>query len=138
MTPAILLTPLRGDYRRNRAYADACLADSIERGEAPMILHFELARVLDDNDPEKREKGLAIARAFYRPSHQFIACCDLSHSVGIKGDESHVFTRFRLLTERRFLSIDFGIALDTFIRALDAGCVHKPEFLRFAAEEAVA
>lgn len=45
---------------RNVAYARACLADSLRRGEAPFASHLLYAQpgVLDDRDPEQRRIGI--------------------------------------------------------------------------------
>jgi hypothetical protein len=42
----------------NKRYCDACLSDSLKRGEAPFASHRVYTQVLDDNDPRQRKQGM--------------------------------------------------------------------------------
>jgi hypothetical protein len=66
----VIESPLKGrgatvEYRakdetENRAYAKACVRDSLARGEAPFASHLLYAQegILDDAIPEERAKGI--------------------------------------------------------------------------------
>lgn len=136
MRPVILLTPLRGNFARNRAYADACLADAIDRGEAPMVLHFEIARVLNDDDPKMRALGIAICRQFYTRGWTFVSCLDLGMTTGIGDDERHLWDAHAISSDRRLLTRDLGITAEQLVSALDAGCVTRQAILEHCLEVA--
>jgi len=51
-------SPLRGNVARNVRYADACLQDSLRRGEAPFAGHLLYPRVLNDELPVDRRRGI--------------------------------------------------------------------------------
>jgi hypothetical protein len=57
----ILESPFRGkDFNQAllyREYADACIRDSIERGESPYASHRIIPGALDDSIPAERNKG---------------------------------------------------------------------------------
>jgi hypothetical protein len=58
----ILESPFRGkDFNQAllyREYADACIRDSIERGESPYASHRIIPGALDDSIPAERDKGI--------------------------------------------------------------------------------
>src|SRR5574343_305969 len=60
MKLVVIESPLAGDRERNRAYARACMRDSIRRGEAPLASHllYDQPGLLDDNDPAARILGI--------------------------------------------------------------------------------
>lgn len=51
-------SPLAGDYKRNIAYARACMAYCLQQGAAPVASHLLYTQVLNDKIPEQREVGL--------------------------------------------------------------------------------
>lgn len=50
MIPVLLASPWAGDVERHRAYAIACVRDSIARGEAPLAPHLLYPPALNDDD----------------------------------------------------------------------------------------
>ena len=62
----VIESPYKGDIKRNEAYARAALRDCISRGESPYASHLLLTQpgVLDDSNPEEREKGIAAGLAW--------------------------------------------------------------------------
>lgn len=46
------------EMQRNIAYAQACLRDSLERGEAPFASHLLYPQVYDDATPSERRRGM--------------------------------------------------------------------------------
>lgn len=72
----IIESPFAGDVERNVRYARRAMRDSLARGEAPFASHLLYTQpgVLDDTDPEERDRGIgaglelakrADASAFY-------------------------------------------------------------------------
>ena len=57
-TPTIIESPYAGLVPLNRAYLQACIRDSLSRGETPYASHQMLTDALDDGDPEQRELGI--------------------------------------------------------------------------------
>lgn len=62
----IIESPYAGDVRRNEEYARACLADSLNRGEAPLASHLLYTQpgVLDDTNPAERAQGIEAGLAW--------------------------------------------------------------------------
>ena len=82
----ILESPYAGDVDRNVAYARACLADSLRRGEAPIASHLLYTQpgVLDDAVPAERELGIAAGLAWSKVADAAIFYVDLGWSRGMK------------------------------------------------------
>lgn len=59
-------SPYAGNVARNEAYARACVADCIKRGENPMASHlfFTQPGVLDDKKPDERKRGIELGFAW--------------------------------------------------------------------------
>ena len=85
MNLVILESPLKGDYARNRAYARACMLDSLKRGEAPFAGHLLYAQegILDDTVLEQREMGIAAHLAWTGAAGLVAVYCDLGISDGM-------------------------------------------------------
>ena len=64
----VIESPFSGDVLQNVAYARACIADSLKRGEAPVASHLLYTQpgILDDNDPEERQQGMEAGWAFFQ------------------------------------------------------------------------
>ena len=62
----IVESPYQGDVEANVAYARACLRDCLKLGEAPIASHLLYTQpgVLDDDQPEERELGIAAGLAW--------------------------------------------------------------------------
>lgn len=58
MIKVVLETPYAGDVEANVAFARACMADCLRRGEAPFASHLLYTQVLDDLKPEERKLGI--------------------------------------------------------------------------------
>lgn len=81
----IIESPLKGYYARNRAYARACMLDSLKRGEAPFAGHLLYAQegILDDTDPPQREMGIAAHLAWTGVAKLVAVYGDLGISDGM-------------------------------------------------------
>ena len=58
MKRVIIESPYSGDVVSNMHYLDACMRDSLERGEAPFASHLIYTKYLDDTKEEERNKGI--------------------------------------------------------------------------------
>jgi hypothetical protein len=56
----------------NKRYCDACLRDSLNRGESPFASHRVYTRVLDDNVPEQRRKAMEAGFAWMRKAADLV------------------------------------------------------------------
>lgn len=85
MRLVIIESPYAGDVVRNAAYARACLADSLRRGEAPIASHLLYTQpgVLDDTDPAERALGIEAGLAWGRVADLTAAYTDLGISPGM-------------------------------------------------------
>lgn len=82
----IIESPFAGDLERNARYLDACLLDSLRRGEAPFASHGLYTRpgVLRDADPAERELGIQAGFAFRRVASLTVVYTDLGISSGMQ------------------------------------------------------
>lgn len=84
----IIESPYAGDIARNKAYARACLLDSLKRGEAPFASHLLYTQVLSDGIPEERSMGIEAGFAFRDVANLTAVYVDLGISDGmVKGIE---------------------------------------------------
>ncbi len=58
MKPVVLESPFAGDLDRNRRYTEACLRDTLERGETAYASHRVFPGALDDGKPHERKLGI--------------------------------------------------------------------------------
>lgn len=82
----IIESPYQGDVARNECYLDACLLDSLRRGEAPFASHGLYTRpgVLRDSEPGERELGIQAGFAFRNVAARTIVYTDLGISDGMR------------------------------------------------------
>ncbi len=64
-------------------YAQACLLDSLRRGEAPIASHLLHTQVLDDLRPDERELGIEAGLAWYRVAEKCVVYEDRGTSGGM-------------------------------------------------------
>ncbi|WP_266063780.1 DUF7768 domain-containing protein [Brucella intermedia] len=79
----IIESPYSGDVERNTEYAQACLLDSLRRGEAPIASHLLHTQVLDDSNPDDRANGLEAGLAWYRVAEKCVVYEDRGTSGGM-------------------------------------------------------
>ena len=72
--------------RMHAAYAQACVADSLARGEAPLAPHLHYAAILDDSDPVQRAQGMAAGAAWMPVADVLALYTDLGESEGMRGE----------------------------------------------------
>ncbi len=81
------------EYDSNVAFAKACMADSLNRGEAPFASHLLYARkgVFDDADETHREIGMKAGFAWNVVAQEAIVYTDLGISPGmVHGLRAHL------------------------------------------------
>jgi hypothetical protein len=86
MIRAMLESPLKGDYERNRAYARACMRDALlVHGEAPFAMHLLYAQegILDDTNPTERKLGIAAGLEWSRKADAVVVYTDLGITEGM-------------------------------------------------------
>lgn len=85
MNRVIVETPFAGDVELNVAYLRACLADCLQRGEAPFASHalYTQPGVLRDDVPEEREHGIQAGFAWREAAHKTVVYTDLGMSNGM-------------------------------------------------------
>lgn len=79
----IIESPYAGNIRLNEAYLNACLRDSLLRGEAPFASHGLYTKALNDNNPEERDLGITSGLEYYRVANKCVVYSDLGISPGM-------------------------------------------------------
>lgn len=79
-------SPYAGDVEGNVAYARACLADCLRRGEAPFASHLLYTQpgVLRDDDPAERRLGIEAGLAFLRAMDATVVYTDRGVTAGME------------------------------------------------------
>lgn len=79
-------SPYAGDVEENVAYARACLADCLRRGEAPFASHLLYTQpgVLRDDDPEERRLGIEAGLSFLRVMDATVVYIDRGVTNGME------------------------------------------------------
>ena len=82
----ILESPYAGDVERHVAYARACMADCLRRGEAPFASHLLYTQpgVLDDGKPDERALGIAAGLAWGDRADATVVYTDHGLSSGMR------------------------------------------------------
>jgi len=82
----ILESPFAGDLEANLAYARACMADCLKRGEAPFASHLLYTQdgVLDDTIPEERERGIHAGLVWGDVTDKVVVYTDRGISTGMQ------------------------------------------------------
>lgn len=80
----LIESPLSGSVRRNMAYAKAAMLDSLQRGEAPFVMHLHYPLVLDDDNPAERAKGIEAGLSWGRKAELTAAYVDFGTSDGMR------------------------------------------------------
>lgn len=103
----IVESPYAGDVEGNVAYARACLADCLRRGEAPLASHLLYPQVLDDLLPAERAKGIAAGLAWAQRADAGIFYIDRGISKGMEAAAAFYADR-RMHTEIRRLGTQWS------------------------------
>jgi len=107
MILVILESPYSGDVEGNDLYLNACLADSLSRGEAPFASHGLYTRhgVLDDTNANERAKGIAAGFAWRRCADKTVVYVDKGISEGMKQGILHAVRIRHKVEYRKILEV---------------------------------
>lgn len=75
--------PKEWGQQLNAAYLEACLIDSINRGECPIATHKLYTRCLDDFDPGERQLGMEMFHTIALDTEYHVVYYDLGISTGM-------------------------------------------------------
>jgi hypothetical protein len=111
MRIVIIESPYAGDIERNVRYARAAMWDCLNRGEAPYASHllYTQVGVLDDSNPDERERGIRAGFAFRKVADATVVYTDLGFSTGMKYGIEHA-TQLGHPIEYRSIDLWKGIA----------------------------
>ena len=86
MRCVILESPFAGDVEANVKYAQACVRDSLMRGEAPIASHLLYTQpgILDDDVPTERRLGIDAGLAWRHVSDGTVVYTDRGISKGMQ------------------------------------------------------
>ncbi len=108
MRRVVIESPLRAKdavhYEINREYARACMADSIERGEAPFAGHllYDQPGILDDTVKEQRRVGILAHLLWAMQADVCVLYEDLGISDGMQEGRLRALNE-EILVEHRML-----------------------------------
>ena len=94
MRRVILESPYAGDVKMHKAYARACVRDSLLRGESPLASHllYTQAGILDDTIPAERAHGINSGHAWMTHADAVVVYEDHGISPGMQaGIDSALF-----------------------------------------------
>jgi hypothetical protein len=82
----IVESPYAGDVEANLAYARACCADCLRRGETPYASHLLLTQpgILDDTVELERVLGINAGHAWMHGAHAVVVYTDRGISKGME------------------------------------------------------
>lgn len=81
MKRVVVESPLAGDFKRNIRYAQLCLLDCLQRGEAPFASHLLYPQVLDDRELRERDTGIWAGFAWA----ELADVCAVYQDLGVSG-----------------------------------------------------
>jgi hypothetical protein len=103
----IVESPYAGDVERNVAYAKACMADCLRRGEAPLASHLLYTQILDDMLPEERALGINAGLVWAVQADATVVYTDRGTSRGMEYGIAHAEKHGRPI-EYRTLSVEWA------------------------------
>lgn len=92
MKPVILESPFAGEIEKNLVYARLCMHDClVNYDEAPYASHllYTQEHVLNDHNPEERERGIQAGFAWRDLAHKTVVYQDLGISRGMQYGINH-------------------------------------------------
>lgn len=104
MKLVVIESPYAGDIEANVEYAQKCVRDSLERGEAPIASHllFTQPGILRDGVKEERQWGMDAGHAWIRRADHLAVYTDKGISAGMKWGIG-IAKKYDILVEYRTL-----------------------------------
>lgn len=84
MRLVLLESPYAGNKGDNVYYAHRCMRHSMQLGEATMVSHLLYTQVLDDDNTEQREAGIAFGDAWLRVIDALVVYTDRGITPGMQ------------------------------------------------------
>jgi hypothetical protein len=84
--PLVLIeSPYAGDVETNIKFAQACMRDSLNKGEAPFAMHLLYTQegILDDNIPEERNWGIEAGLTWGKHASRTVVYTNLGITEGM-------------------------------------------------------
>jgi hypothetical protein len=108
MRLVIVESPYAGNVERNLRYLRACMADCIERDEAPFASHglYTQEGVLDDTDALERERGIQAGFAWRGAAEATVVYRDLGYSRGMLMGIDDALAKMRFAAKNLSLRLD--------------------------------
>ena len=102
MNRVLLVSPFRGEEKRNREYLNECILDCVRRGEAPFASHKMYTDSLEDSREDERKLGFECEEAWLAVADLVVVYYDYGISEGMahtiqKATDNHIPVRTRLL-----------------------------------------
>lgn len=95
----ILESPFKGanakEFERNVLYAQFCVLDSLQKGEAPYASHLLYTQVLNEQDPAQRSFGIDAGLEFGTVCSKSVVYTDLGISSGMQKGIDHALRHGR-------------------------------------------
>lgn len=95
----ILESPFKGaneqEFERNVLYAQFCVLDSLQKGEAPYASHLLYTQVLNEHDPAQRTFGIDAGLEFGTVCSKSVVYTDLGISSGMQKGIDHAIRHGR-------------------------------------------
>jgi hypothetical protein len=90
MNRVVIISPYTGktfsEIGENIIYAQACMRDSLNRGEAPFLSHLLYPQALNDKDPPQRKLGMKAGQTWIKIADYCVVYIDLGISKGMHED----------------------------------------------------
>lgn len=101
----IVESPYRGEVEENIRYARACIADCLQRGEAPFASHLLYTQdgVLRDDVASERERGMQAGWEWMGVADLVAAYCDRGISFGMEQGITHALKLGKVIEYRYLL-----------------------------------
>jgi hypothetical protein len=97
----IIESPYAGNVEKNTKYAQACMMDSLGRGEFPFASHLLYTQMLDDSIPEQRTIGINAGLAWGQHAGKTVVYTDLGISSGMMCGIKNAFKSGREIEYRK-------------------------------------
>lgn len=95
----ILESPFKGanekEFERNVLYAQFCVLDSLQKGEAPYASHLLYTQVLNEHDPAQRTFGIDAGLEFGKVCSKSVVYTDFGISSGMQKGIDHALRHGR-------------------------------------------
>lgn len=113
----VIESPYAGDIELNTAYARACMADCLDRGENPYASHllFTQVGILDDTQPIERARGIFAGLDWGQFADKVVVYQDLGISSGMgigimNGMKNRITIEYRNLDPERMFAVCDAVA----------------------------